>query len=222
MALAKTLAGRHALRERSASLNMRERQLLVMCDGKRKSEELLAFVGKDAETNINRLLELGFIAHVDTDAVRKKKADLSKSGTYSILDDGISKKYERTSSALEWLVNEGEEEAQRQKALETPAKTASKRSLAGAKMYVINVLQIVRHLEASMIVTQIHSSQDRDELVDNLLFALTFIQETSGEEYAERVFDQLHNILPEVYLARLHSHNVAPTTPHELVNERKM
>lgn len=220
LALAKTLAGRHALRDRSQALNMRERQLLVMCDGKRTAQELAGFVGDGAQESVVRLMELGFVAHVDETTVRSKKANLTQTGTYSVRDGEIQER-DRAASSLEWPPSQHDDFSdshviESNTSGSVAVAEGKKRSLAGAKMYLINILQIVRHLEANLIVKQLHDSKDRRELVKNILGALTFLQETSGEEYAERIFDQLHDMLPEKYLPMLHQHSALPTQPARL------
>lgn len=259
MALAKTLTGRQALRERCPHLGMRERQILIMCDGKRSALDLARTVGTQAADSIATLMNLGYVAEVQN----QSQDMLTRTGTFMV--NGTNAKRERTSSPLRLVASdgvvsdfgvstssatldaldalesnqssrsqkterssmfysqvsdfsgyEGDSQAPSDSTTSRAGAKKHKRSLAGAKMYMINVLQIVRHLEANVIITQMHKSPDRDALVDTMLYALDFIQDTSGEEYAERVFDQLHDMLPPAYLLKLHEHNVAPTIPQKL------
>jgi hypothetical protein len=62
MPLAKTPTGRAALHQRDRNLSPRERQILVIADGTRSRSQLVELFGPPAEPQIDRLLQMGFLA----------------------------------------------------------------------------------------------------------------------------------------------------------------
>lgn len=87
--------------------------------------------------------------------------------------------------------------------LAAAAPTSSRRSIAAAKMYIIDMLQLQRGPEAAAIASAIRSCRDPDELAAHMLRALRFIHSVANPSLSRRVADRLAEIMPEQYLAEL-------------------
>ena len=67
MLLIKTLRGRDALQDRHSELTQRQRQILILLNGKRSSRDLLAMMGPETSKDIVHLLELRYLVAQDAD-----------------------------------------------------------------------------------------------------------------------------------------------------------
>lgn len=83
------------------------------------------------------------------------------------------------------------------------APASSRRSIAAAKMYVIDMLQLQRGPEAAAIAAAVRVCRDTDELAAHMLRALRFIHGVANPSLSRRVADRLAEIMPEQYLPEL-------------------
>ncbi|TKR29646.1 hypothetical protein FCE95_16110 [Luteimonas gilva] len=83
------------------------------------------------------------------------------------------------------------------------APASSRRSIAAAKMYVIDMLQLQRGPEAAAIAAAVRVCRDQDELAAHMLRALRFIHGAANSSLSRRVADRLAEIMPEQYLPEL-------------------
>lgn len=60
----KTDLARQALSIRDGSLSMRERRVLILCDGQRSLEELTSMLGPETPSHIRRLRDAGYLVAV--------------------------------------------------------------------------------------------------------------------------------------------------------------
>jgi hypothetical protein len=88
------------------------------------------------------------------------------------------------------------------KPLETQQQT-TRRSLAGTKMYIIDMLQLLRDVDAASMAVSIHTSKDEVEFIQNIVTAARLIALKSGSSYGQRVVNKLREIVPAVHLAAL-------------------
>ena len=58
----KTDQARQALSIRDGSLSMRERRVLILCDGQRSVEELASMLGPETPSHVQRLRDAGYLA----------------------------------------------------------------------------------------------------------------------------------------------------------------
>ncbi len=238
MSLAKTEKGRTALLNRDTSLGPRERQILVMCDGKRKYIDFLQFFGDDIKPLLNRLMVQGYMLDVDTAALTQPDA-MSQTGTFRSDGRGIARdasnavaRHQATHSDLAPLsqppsrydINSdfgsstlapltGPAPLSTQPgfsptsvaalAVAAAPATRSRRSMAATKMYMIDMLQLLRDMDSSSFAVSIQTSQDEADLVANVLDALRYITRKSGPSYGKRVSERLGAMLPEAYLPDL-------------------
>ena len=99
------------------------------------------------------------------------------------------------------------EEAEPVAAATQPARTrpAARRSIVAAKMYILDMLQLVRSMEASALAVDIQTSADENELVGHLLRGARHFAEATNPTYAAKVQERLSEVLPEEHLPRLAS-----------------
>ena len=202
MALVKTEKGRAALNNRDTSLGVRERQMLVMSDGKRTPQDFQALFGADTQTTLMRLIALGFILNVND--AKLSQENMSATGTFRA--DALSG--QKTAAVVAPVPTRARPpETAPMVVRAAPAAPASssrsRRSVAGAKMYTFDILQMIRDIDAASWRLAIQASRDEKEVVENLLNALRFIHRKSGASYGRRVFDELHVTLPVEYLLDL-------------------
>lgn len=65
MLLIKTLRARDALNDRHSALSTRQRQILILSDGKRSSEQLLELMGAEVQQDMDLLLRLRYLVRAD-------------------------------------------------------------------------------------------------------------------------------------------------------------
>ncbi|MDO5652802.1 MAG: hypothetical protein Q4G39_01715 [Brachymonas sp.] len=84
-----------------------------------------------------------------------------------------------------------------------PAARNSKRSLAASKMYMIDMLQLLRCMDASALAVDIQTSHSETDLVDNIARGAEYFATATNASYAGKVYAKLQDILPEEHLGRL-------------------
>ena len=80
-------------------------------------------------------------------------------------------------------------------------------------MYMLDMLQLQRNVEAIELRTEIQCTVGSEALVDALLRGLRLVQQFSTASYAQRVAARLAEILPEDALPRLQSMHAEPGPP---------
>lgn len=88
-------------------------------------------------------------------------------------------------------------------AVATTAVPASRRSLAAAKVYMFDMLQLQRGEDATAIATALRACRDHEELALHLFHALRHIRMVASPSYSRRVAERLSEILPEQYKIEL-------------------
>ena len=73
MQLIKTLRARDALNDRDSALSTRQRQILILADGKRTNAQLLDLMGADTQADVDLLMRLRYL-------VRGDEVQLAESG----------------------------------------------------------------------------------------------------------------------------------------------
>lgn len=190
MALGKTERGREALQAQSRTgLTLAERRVLILCDGRRERADIAALLGDGAAPIINNLYEAGYLT-------------LQGGAMPSTAPPGASR------SAAEPAAPSP---AETQPAQTVPApppapqplRTASRRSLAASKMYLVDMLQLQRDPEAVALRAEIQTSPSEEELVYRMMKGLDHLQGIATASYFQRIADRLAEILPEQHLPRL-------------------
>lgn len=176
MALTKTEKGHASLQHHSAALTLAERRALILCDGKRDRDEVVALLGPKALTALERLLDEGYLAR---SGVTQTAPRLAAVGSTSVDASAVPAP------------------------MPSPPRTASRRSLAASKMYLMDMLQLQRDPESVSLRALIQTSPGEDELIYRLMKGLRHLQVVATASYAQRVGDRLAEMLPEQHLARL-------------------
>lgn len=86
---------------------------------------------------------------------------------------------------------------------------SARRSLVGAKFYMLSMLELQRHESAASHHAQLRASQDPDATVAHLLASLHCLQRTTNASMVQRVRERLAEVLPEDYLPALEKLNLA-------------
>lgn len=178
MAPSKTERGRAALQAHAtAGLSLAERRVLILCDGRRRREDLAALLGSDAQPILDRLLR----------------------DDYLTLHDGAAAR----PAGVEPPTTPGAIATPASAASQSSPRAASRRSLAASKMYVVDMLQLQRDPESASLRAEIQTSPSEEELVYRMMKALRHLQAVAATSYAQRIGERLAEILPEHYLPRL-------------------
>jgi hypothetical protein len=178
----KTDLARLALQSHAAPLAMRERQALILCDGRRSVAELGAMLGTGAAAQIERLCAAGYLIVTAIPATATAAATESVSAP----------------------IHPAAPPAPAVPIVVAPAPAASsRRSIVAAKLYVIGMLELQRHESAVSHRTRLQTSQDPDATVAHILAAVHCLQLTTSASFAQRVRERLAEVLPEPYLPAL-------------------
>ncbi len=84
MLLIKTLRARDALHAHEAGLTTRQRQILVLADGKRSSEQILDLMGAEAQADIDVLLRLRYL--LNTQDIQDAESGFAPTATGEMWD----------------------------------------------------------------------------------------------------------------------------------------
>lgn len=185
MSLHKTEKGRAALLERPADMGLLERRALILVDGKRGREQLMAMLGADIRPGLERLLREGYLVE---SAARPPASKPLLSIVAPVATPAV---------AVPAVV------APAVVAVTPRPAPQSRRSLAASRMYMVDMLQLQRDPESVSLKAELQTSPSEDELVYRLGKALRHIMAVASPSYGQRIGERLAEILPEVHLPRL-------------------
>jgi hypothetical protein len=177
MLLNKTPRAHAALQAGSvAGLGMQERRILILTDGKRSLNEVMALLGPDILPRIDRLLREGYISNGQPQAAPLAAPQVAP-----------------TFAAPQAL----------QPAAPQAVRSGHRRSLVAAKMYMIDMLQLQKHPDAVELKARIQFSNGDAALLDAIFESVQVLLRLTGERYVQRVLARLEESLPEPHLPRL-------------------
>jgi hypothetical protein len=180
MALSKTERGQAVLQGHAAAgLSLAERRVLILCDGRRRRDDVVALLGTHALSLLERLLREGYLT----------------------VDGGVPPAPRPLATASGAASTRGPVAAPALSPSAPPP--ASRRSLAVSRMYLIDMLQLQRDPESASLRAEIQTSPSEEELVYRMMKGLRHLQAVAAGSYARRVGDRLAEILPEQHLPRL-------------------
>lgn len=78
-----------------------------------------------------------------------------------------------------------------------------RRSVAVAKIYMHDMLSLMRSPEADAMAAELHAASTEMAILHTLREALRFIAGISGPRYARKLAERLHEVVPEEGLAEL-------------------
>lgn len=221
MLLNKTAKARDALREGAAAgLNLQARRILILVDGKRSLDQVMAMLGGDILPTIDGLIREGYLARDRPVAPIQRDATLGDAvtGLVRATADVVQARADRIRAGT---LPQAAPAAPTTSGATAPADSSTsprpagaRRSLAACKMDLLDMLQLQRTPEAAELRAAIQCATDPGPLVDALLQALRLIVATSNASYGERVTQRLMEILPLDALPRMEAmraeRNVAP------------
>ena len=187
MILVKTERGRALLSDRRA-LSPRERQLLVLADGRRSAAELGRWLGFAVEPVLQRMVRDGYL--------EPARGPWGPTPLDSQAQADAPQRRPSTSPTADAVPSSAEE----------PARSSgpdARRSLAASKMYVVSLMQMLRDPDAASLAVSLHVAQTAEELIRALADSLAFVHERSGAEYAARVASRLLEVVPQEHLPAL-------------------
>lgn len=82
-------------------------------------------------------------------------------------------------------------------------RTGPRRSLAAAKLYMLDMLQLQRSAKAASLTAAIQSSSDEDEVLAHLIDSLRHLRDVATATYYARVALRLNEVLPEAFVPRV-------------------
>ena len=189
--LAKTEAGREALAQRSGC-SPRERQVLILCDGRKTWGDFVALLGQPVLPVLASLQHKGFVLSVTPMLARL--TEFSDTGTWLAAPGAEPAARARGQSAR------SDEAGRAAEAGPARPQARGSRSLAASKMYLVDVFRKQRSAAAHSHLLLLQGAADGDALVQAMLPALAFLLSESGASYASRVLTHVMASLPEAQL----------------------
>ena len=164
----KTDLARTALQAHRAPLDMRQRRLLILCDGQRGIAELTALLGQDAPAMVIQLLQAGY---------------LSTASAAANLPDPVAAEAPAARATPA--------------PMPAPTATSERRrSLVAARIYVLGILEMQRHPLAAARFRDLQQARAEGEVLKMLQAALQVLPGLTSEGYCQRVRQRLLEALP--------------------------
>lgn len=227
MRLHKTPKAREMLTRNGPELSQLERRILILCDGRRDLATLMKMLGPEAAASVEVMRQQGYLSASEATPAMGDVASQDSRGGIG-LGRGLNRllrgdRGNDTSAAPDAdarptsSVSSSAPAASPAQsiAMSMPASTSSssrnlrprpgaRRSISAAKMYMLDMLQLQRSLEASSIAVSIQTSDGEHALVDALLEGLDHLASTTKPSMSVRIAERLAEILPEPHLDALH------------------
>ncbi|WP_336685328.1 hypothetical protein [Stenotrophomonas maltophilia] len=162
----KTDLARTALQAHRAPLDMRQRRLLILCDGQRTIADLTGLLGQDAPAMVIQLVQAGY------------------------LSTGVPAPSPATAVAPVPTPP-----AAAPAALAAPA-VERRRSLVAARIYVLGILEMQRHPQAAALFRDLQQARAESEVLQVLHSAMQLLPGLTSEGYCQRVRQRLLEALP--------------------------
>ncbi|EML7987792.1 hypothetical protein D7Y24_15795 [Stenotrophomonas maltophilia] len=162
----KTDLARTALQAHRAPLDMRQRRLLILCDGQRTIDDLTGLLGQDAPAMVIQLVQAGY------------------------LSTGVPAPSPATAVAPVPTPP-----AAAPAALAAPA-VERRRSLVAARIYVLGILEMQRHPQAAALFRDLQQARAEDEVLQRLQSAMQMLPGLTSDGYCQRVRQRLLEALP--------------------------
>lgn len=172
----KTDLARDALQAHRAPLDMRQRRLLILCDGQRDLTQLTAMIGPEAPAMVIQLIQAGYLVSVGPAAPAPALATPTQPPAPPSSSPSAA----------------------------TPAPaTERRRSMVAARIYLVGILELQRHPQAAALLRTLQQARSDEQVVTALHTALDALPGLTSAGYCERVRQRLFEVLPESYLAQL-------------------
>ena len=172
----KTDQARTALQAHRAPLDMRQRRLLILCDGQRDLAALTTMIGADAPAMVIQLVQAGYL--VTTPEVLEASAPTPIAPA-------------RPVSPMS---------APSPAAAPTAPSAERRRSMAAARIYLLGILEMQRHPQAAALLRELQQARQEGDVVDAMQGALDALPGLTSAGYAERVHGRLLEVIPHEHL----------------------
>ncbi len=162
----KTDLARTALQAHRAPLDMRQRRLLILCDGQRTIADLTGLLGQDAPAMVIQLVQAGYLSTgtpAPSPAIAVAPVPTPPAGAPAAL----------AASAVE-----------------------RRRSLVAARIYVLGILEMQRHPQAAALFRDLQQARAEDEVLQRLQLAMQMLPGLTSDGYCQRVRQRLLEALP--------------------------
>ncbi|MCU1114770.1 hypothetical protein JAK74_13280 [Stenotrophomonas maltophilia] len=165
----KTELARTALQAHRAPLDMRQRRLLILCDGQRSIADLTGLLGQDAPAMVIQLVQAGYLSTgTGATAAPPPPADAAAPAP-------------ATPAAAPAAPATGSER---------------RRSLVAARIYVLGILEMQRHPQAAALFRDLQQARAESEVLQVLHSAMQMLPGLTSEGYCQRVRQRLLEALP--------------------------
>ncbi len=162
----KTELARTALQAHRAPLDMRQRRLLILCDGQRSVTDLTGLLGQDAPAMVIQLVQAGYLS-TGTGAVALPPPPAAT------VEPQPATPAAAAATAVE-----------------------RRRSLVSARIYVLGILEMQRHPQAAALFRDLQQARAESEVLQVLHSAMRMLPGLTSEGYCQRVRQRLLEALP--------------------------
>ncbi|PZT00691.1 MULTISPECIES: hypothetical protein [Stenotrophomonas maltophilia group] len=162
----KTELARTALQAHRAPLDMRQRRLLILCDGQRSITDLTGLLGQDAPAMVIQLVQAGYLS-TGTGAVALPPPPAAT------VEPQPATPAAAAATAVE-----------------------RRRSLVSARIYVLGILEMQRHPQAAALFRDLQQARAESEVLQVLHSAMRMLPGLTSEGYCQRVRQRLLEALP--------------------------
>lgn len=163
----KTDLARTALQAHRAPLDMRQRRLLILCDGQRTVADLTGLLGQEAPAMVIQLVQAGYLS----------------TGT------GATTPAPSTAAAATPVPTPPA-------ATPAAPAIERRRSLVAARIYVLGILEMQRHPQAAALFRDLQQARAEEEVLQRLQSAMQMLPGLASEGYCQRVRQRLLEALP--------------------------
>lgn len=164
----KTDLARTALQAHRAPLDMRQRRLLILCDGQRSIAELTGLLGAEAPAMVIQLVQAGYLSTGQATAAPSPSAVIAPEPVAAAPAPAA--------------------------APATPVER--RRSLVAARIYVLGILEMQRHPQAAALFRDLQQARAEDEVLQRLQSAMQLLPTLTSDGYCQRVRQRLLEALP--------------------------
>lgn len=183
--LRKTSAGRREQQQRSQALSARQRHVLILCDGQRAIGELCALMGQEVQELARELLAAGYVERVGlANAPELVEAPLKRTSNASVQASSASEPSPSSVAA-----------SQLAQAVAPPPR----RSIALSRMYMFDMLERLLGAQSGPARAHLRAADQPEAVLAALQECLALITEIAGSVQADKVRQQLCDMLPEDY-----------------------
>lgn len=162
----KTELARSALQAHRAPLDMRQRRLLILCDGQRSITDLTGLLGQDAPAMVIQLVQAGYLS-TGTGAAAPPPPPAAT------VEPQPATPAAAAATAVE-----------------------RRRSLVSARIYVLGILEMQRHPQAAALFRDLQQARAESEVLQVLHSAMRMLPGLTSEGYCQRVRQRLLEALP--------------------------